>query len=384
MLKNKLALLALALLLSFRPYMAVGQPFGGGTGTANDPYVIATVEHLRELRSRVNDGSLGEGLHFRQSGPLDLKNSPWAVIGTARNPFLCSYDGGGYSIQGLTITGDANYSQGLFGMVGDGEISGTLRGVRIEGVRIAISRDLRYLHAGALAGQVRGPYRVEDCRVTIREITVASLYGGEVWVGGLVGRMENSLGFSDCFAYGVDSTSTVSASSQGLCVVGGLVGGFGNRLRTDGLMERCGSRVRVAISSVYAFSMAGGLSGSLQGVKAHNCYSQANLFSQERKYGGILAGLFGKIRGDARACYSNGSGTHRGRLLPALSLGDALGEYTDCYYWNYFLRKPKGQQEGVATPFEAQNPETGTLPDGFLPDVWELGPDGWPRLQSEK
>ena len=63
--------LALAVLLLF-PLATWAQTFGGGSGTANDPYLIKTKEHFNELVTSVQGGKDYAGDFFLQAANIDL------------------------------------------------------------------------------------------------------------------------------------------------------------------------------------------------------------------------------------------------------------------------------------------------------------------------
>ena len=93
--KKKIASLALvlALCLTFSPVMAsaedtanvwdgsVAAEFAGGTGTAEDPYQIATGSQLAYLASQVNSGTDYEDTYFILTADIDLNNIEWTPIG---------------------------------------------------------------------------------------------------------------------------------------------------------------------------------------------------------------------------------------------------------------------------------------------------------------
>ena len=75
--------LALALCLTFIPTaLATGsKTFSGGTGTADDPYLISTAEDMFALAEAVNkDSEDYEGSYFRLTKDIDLEtdaDNPW-------------------------------------------------------------------------------------------------------------------------------------------------------------------------------------------------------------------------------------------------------------------------------------------------------------------
>ena len=71
------AVFALASTLAFSSVSARADDgrFAGGTGTANDPYQIATAAQLENLANWVNDGKSSNKDHYVLVANIDLKGS---------------------------------------------------------------------------------------------------------------------------------------------------------------------------------------------------------------------------------------------------------------------------------------------------------------------
>lgn len=127
------------------PYYAC---FAGGSGTAEEPYLIADMEQLTYLATLVNGGADQSGTHFRMNADLVLNDgyfqisgtgealwlndggtphiggqlARWIPIGSEEHPFAGVFDGGGHMISGLYC----EVSGGLFG-----RLSGTVKNLMI-------------------------------------------------------------------------------------------------------------------------------------------------------------------------------------------------------------------------------------------------------------
>lgn len=111
-----LALLLAVVILPGR-VSAAGNGFSGGTGTAEDPYQIATAEDLAAMSSR------GASACYLQTADIDLSGTDdWKQITLSG-----TYDGGGYRILNFTSS-----TGGLFGTN-----SGTIRNVTMEGAKVS-------------------------------------------------------------------------------------------------------------------------------------------------------------------------------------------------------------------------------------------------------
>ncbi|HEY7821377.1 MAG TPA: GLUG motif-containing protein [Acidimicrobiia bacterium] len=170
--------------------------FGGGTGTSSDPLLVATADHLDELK----DDSNCWGYEFLQTADIGMAGATWTSgIGDATDAFSGIYDGGGYTISDLSIDESSTNYLGLFG--------------KVEGVTAAVSR-LNFSgtvsgnnYAGGLVGRNLGD--VHDSSFT------GSVTGNE-FIGGLVGRNDGQIRGS--FATG---GGLITATND---IAGGLVG----------------------------------------------------------------------------------------------------------------------------------------------------------------
>ena len=127
-LRKTLSLLcALALMLTCLsiPALAEGTAFAGGSGTAEDPWQIETIEQLAYLASTVNDGSKSgyPGAYFALTADLDMTGVDWTPIGNMTDMenyttlFLGTFDGQGHTVSNLTYENDQFIiGAGLFGI----------------------------------------------------------------------------------------------------------------------------------------------------------------------------------------------------------------------------------------------------------------------------
>ena len=90
--------------------------FAGGTGTADDPFVIQNAEQLKAFRNNVNAGNTFAGKTIKLTRDINLKNEEWTPIGTNEHPFSGSFDGQNHTVSNLKITNAGSYN-GLFGKV---------------------------------------------------------------------------------------------------------------------------------------------------------------------------------------------------------------------------------------------------------------------------
>ena len=145
----------------------IADEFDGGSGTEEDPYLIARPSQLALLAQCVNEQTAGyfePDVHYLLTADLDLSGyENWTPIGTGpqdgrypyENPekaFQGVFDGGGHTVNNLNVayTGATTFtSVGLFG-VNDG----TIRNLHVAGTVSATTSctDKSYVIAGGIVG----------------------------------------------------------------------------------------------------------------------------------------------------------------------------------------------------------------------------------------
>jgi len=245
--------------------------YSGGSGTADDPYQIATAADLIALGETPEDYDK----HFILTADIDLDpNLPGgkvfdkAVIGGWDSYFGGVFDGNGHRIMNMTISGIR--CLGLFGRVRDGaEVCDLgLENVSVVGVTGWVQDGIvKHLveskWVGGLAGYNSGS--LTRCYST-------GAVRGEESVGGLVGM--NWRPITDCY-----STASVRGSESW---VGGLVG------FNEDHVHRCYSTGAVSggASAGGLVGITGGVGGSTGGTVAY-CFWDTQTSGQLRSSGGI-------------------------------------------------------------------------------------------------
>ena len=102
----------------------------GYTDDGQGNYTVTSAEGLKNIAKLVNDGNTG--IDITLTGNITLTGD-WTPIGTSiSNAYKGTFDGGGHTITGLTVTTSDQYA-GLFGYIGSG---GTVKDVTLEEVKI--------------------------------------------------------------------------------------------------------------------------------------------------------------------------------------------------------------------------------------------------------
>jgi len=279
------------------PALPAGAQYGGGAGTAENPYLIHTAAHLDAIGATPDDWDK----HFKLTADIDLAaygSSGFHIIGASEDgPFTGVFDGGHKTISNFRCESDFNGDLGLFGRVEGPEC-------RIENVILldpnVASKAGRYL--GALVGSLREA-TVSNCHVRAGDVR------GWSFVGGLVGRSDG----------GTIAGCTVSATVHGWSRVGGLVGQC-----YFGMIERC--RADGAVSGDWSSYWVGGLIGECRNATVRDCRAACAV-----QGGFSVGGLVGEnLTGEIDGCCAVGvvrGDTNAGGLV-GLNSG---GTIRDCY-----------------------------------------------------
>ena len=206
-------------------------------------FYITTAQQLKRLADEVNAGDSKSDKTYLLANDIDLSGYPnWTPIGTftpnspqANYPFSGVFDGQGYSITGLKMSGNED-SKGLFGYAYCAAIRNVvIRNPEIEG------KD----QVGALVGyQAYSNQGIKNCAV------IGGKIQGRNHVGGLVGYMEESPiqnCYSTCevvamnfYAGGIVGDHRVVASIRNCYATGNISGTYsGGIVSVAQDVERC-------------------------------------------------------------------------------------------------------------------------------------------------
>ena len=182
----------------------------GYTIEGNGSYTVTSADGLMNVAELVNGGKTDINITLDKN--IDLTGKDWTPIGTSfDNSYTGTFDGGGHTITGLTITTKDQFV-GLFGYLNR---AGTVKNVVMEGIQITSNH--MFGNTGGVAGEKWGSMTAcyATGNVTLEIDSPKNLSGG-----GLVGFNGGSSVLA-CYATG-NVTST--GSSTGNVHIGGFLG----------------------------------------------------------------------------------------------------------------------------------------------------------------
>ena len=235
----------------------------GYTIESNGSYTVTSADGLMNIAKLVNGGKTD--INITLDTDIDLTGKNWTPIGTSfSNKYTGTFDGGGHTIKGLTVTTNDQFV-GLFGSIGN---AGTVKNVMMEGVQITKNHSSGF--AGGVAGYSDG---------TIENCSVSGSVSGTVYVGGVVGaQWEGSI-----------TRCSSSATVKGMVHVGGVAG----QTNSSATLTACYATGNVIIEMDPKKNIAG---GSLVGMNAGSsllaCYATGNVTSTGSSTGYVHIGGF--------------------------------------------------------------------------------------------
>lgn len=262
---------------------------------ANGVYQISTAGHLVFFSDVVN-GTNGQNRDTSASAVLladiDLTAANggteygWTPIGDGSNSYTGTFDGGGYTIDGLSINSPENNYIGLFGNIDGGTVKNLT--VRTAGADTdsGVYAVAGYRYVGIIAGYINNGAAIENCAAYGNVQAVGS------YAGGVVG-LSDETGADNLISGCVNNAVVHSAGDR----VGGIAGYNGCTI------SNCTNNGKVTGGG----RNTGGIVG-FNYIKVTNCTNNAAVSGGERT-GGIAGAC---TSGTVSNCTNNGTVTGDG------------------------------------------------------------------------
>ena len=245
----------------------------GYTIESDGSYTVTSADGLMHVADLVNGGKTDINITLDKN--IDLTGKGWTPIGTSfDNSYKGTFDGGGHTITGLTVTTNDQFV-GLFGYLNR---AGTVKNVVMEGIQITSNH--MFGCTGGVVGYSWG---------TIENCSVSGSISGTDCVGGVVGSQKAGSIIGCC----------TSATVKGTHYVGGVAG------EKWGTMTACYATGNVTLEIASQKNLSGGgVVGLNGGSRVLACYATGNVTSTGSSTGNVhIGGLFGDSYTTVTACY---------------------------------------------------------------------------------
>jgi len=302
------ALLVCMLISGAVPLVASGAGYGSNgkfltsiAPPATGSIPISTRAQLEAIKNDLNG-------KYHLINDINLSDAEWVPIGDTYfgTPFKGTFDGQGYVIRNLAISGVGYENNGLFGNI----VSASVKNVGFEGTNINVVRSSNTT-AGAVCGASNGA--VSNCYNTGNISVATASYNIAVYAGGLCGTMGNSTNGTPslqyCFNTGnitAESTNTTSYNSPA------YAGGISGTVGTDISFSNSYNTGTIS-SQAYTSANSGGICASngtsvFANGPVYICYNTGNVTavqtnpSSGRAQAGGISGT-----GSQKNCFNTGA-----------------------------------------------------------------------------
>lgn len=421
--------------------------FAGGAGTQDEPYLIITKEHFKNVNNYlaahyklIADIDF-EDDDFSESGIFYNEGQGWIPIGTSSNYFSGTFNGDGHTISGLSIDVESTsaFLMGIFGYskgiitnlnVRNSFYTATVTGS--NGGRCYAGGIVAYQSGGSISncssnvvmfiastGEYLYPYVGGICAYAYNNSTIENcsnkgdivLYcTGTSYTGGIAGYAyhatvsncineadidggRNTAGIAGYSSY--SSTITKCANTglvEGIYCTGGICGyssesAISYSYNTGHII----SKSTVTASSSYAYAYAGGISGESSRGTVSNCYNTGKIEARTAYINRAKAGgLLGRTSAAVSYCYNVGVVCSDSEAMGICASTDSMngGSFTKCYYLNTCGAGVAGTVADTAVSCTNDQVLVASTYAGFnFTSIWEMGNTDahpFPQLISNK
>ena len=325
---------------------SVADSFSWGSGTEEEPYLIADGVDLAYLGQQVRNGNTYEGQYFQIANDIDLGGREWTPIGTSQNPFRGILEGAGHTIANATVTvsslpNQTYESYGIFASIGGGSSRTIIRNLELSSITVQITasgdtgtidegslfgggsveQDDEGLHIGTLSGSMYRNSSVQNVIVkssVIQDTSVINIIDSpfQFSVGGVIGYVGNTYNNNNNpgtgSTYQIDNCySETQISLDSTAEEGTIDGGwFGNDIDYNG----------------YGQYHTGGIVGTIRGQAV---WPTNSLYSGSINSNGFIGPIFGAL--------INNSSYNAFNRFSTIWNGNDAGTVTinNMYYTNY-------------------------------------------------
>ncbi|MBQ7543206.1 MAG: hypothetical protein IJT44_13040 [Clostridia bacterium] len=308
-----------AALIPFACLSALASPWGGGTATpsmnAEGYYLIDSGEKLAWFSNRVNSGY--PSIKAKQTTNLDMGSRPFTPIGTSTQKFKGVYNGGGYTISNLKVTGSEE-GRGLFGYI----------------AATATTQTTYDTNGDPVTETVYTPAEINDVVLTGAVIEGSKNIGGIAGVseGGAISgcRVSGTVTCTGPNAGGIVGNNTLEGTVLN-CENNAAVSGT---LRIGGIAGYCFSNTSVNgccnTGAISGASYVGGIIGTASGSEVTHSYNKGAITASNNSCGGLVGyTLYGMLLCMYNIGTVSCSGEFTGLCFGNVTYGT---RYAKCYY----------------------------------------------------
>ena len=338
-------LLVLTMVFSLMP-AALAADTLSGSGTEDDPYLLATVADLKAFRDMAN-AEASSKLCATLTADIDLGGEAWTPFepssGYVSEAYAGTFDGANHTIKGLSVNSTSSKGVGLFGTV----CGATIKNLKVEGNVSASSS----VFVGGIVGRTQTSATIDSC--SFAGTVTSTKKNGAAGTAGIVGRVNaGTVTITNCA-----NTATINGTSA---IAAGILGNGGSNKVT---IENCYNTGAIS-GQYYASGICGSSTIKAQTSSIRNCYNSGTITATNggSYYAGITANFKGTI---SNSYYANPAADALAGTTPATAIA---------------VTSPEGLADKLGNAFKE---DTAGANNGYPILVWQAGevvqPD--PRIE---
>lgn len=338
-------LLVLTMVFSLMP-AALAADTLSGSGTEDDPYLLATAADLKAFRDMAN-AEASSKLCATLTADIDLGGEAWTPFepssGYVSQAYAGTFDGANHTIKGLSVNLTSSTGAGLFGTV----CGATIKNLKVEGNVSASSS----VFVGGIVGRTQTSATIDSC--SFAGTVTSTKKSGAAGTAGIVGRVNTgTVTITNCA-----NTATINGTGA---IAAGILGNGGSNKVT---IENCYNTGAIS-GQYYASGICGSSTIKAQTSSIRNCYNSGTITATNggSYYAGITANFKGTI---SNSYYANPAEDALAGTTPATAIA---------------VTSPEGLADELGNAFQE---DTAGANNGYPILVWQAGevvqPD--PRIE---
>lgn len=270
-------LLVLAMVFSLMP-AALAADTLSGSGTEDDPYLLATAADLKAFRDMAN-AEASSKLCATLTADIDLGGEAWTPFEgpSLDDAYAGTFDGANHTIKGLSVNLTSSAGAGLFGTV----CGATIKNLKVEG-NVSASKSA---FVGGIVGRTQTSATIDSCSFA-GTVTSTKKSGSSNATAGIVGKVNKGpVTITNCA-----NTATVNGNGN---IAAGILGYGGSNKVT---IENCYNTGAIS-GKWYASGICGCSTNKEQTSSIRNCYNSGTITATNggSYYAGITANFKGTI-----------------------------------------------------------------------------------------
>ena len=316
-------LLVLTMVFSLMP-AALAADTLSGSGTEDDPYLLATAADLKAFRDMAN-AEASSKLCATLTADIDLGGEAWTPFEgpTVGGAYAGTFDGANHTIKGLSVNLTSSTGAGLFGTV----CGATIKNLKVEG-NVSASNSA---FVGGIVGRTQTSATIDSCSFA-GTVTSTKKSGSSNATAGIVGKVNTgTVTITNCA-----NTATVNGNGN---IAAGILGYGGSNKVT---IENCYNTGAIS-GQWYASGICGSTVKATSSIR--NCYNSGTITATNggSYYAGITANFKGTI---SNSYYANPAADALAGTTPATAIAVTSSEGLADKLGNAFKEDTAGANNG--------------------------------------